>query len=46
MILLVTNHLVGVHSVERDDFVWSVGKDLEESVRRLFQLSALAVAAM
>jgi hypothetical protein len=32
--------------VEWDDFELSVGKDLEESVRRLFQLSVLAVAGM
>jgi hypothetical protein len=42
MLLLVTNQFVGVHSVEWDDFELSVGKDLEESVCRLFQLSVLA----
>jgi len=35
-LLLVTNQLLGVHSVEWDDFELGVGKDLEESVRRLF----------
>ena len=46
MLLLVTNQWVGVHSVKRDGFKLSVGKDLEESVRRPFQLSVLAVAGM
>ena len=32
-----------IGSVEWDDFELSVGKDLEESVRGLFQLSILAV---
>lgn len=36
MLLLVTYQLVGVHSVERDDFELSVGKDLEGSFRKLF----------
>jgi hypothetical protein len=44
MLLLVTNQFVGVHSVEWDNFELSVGKDLEESVCRLFELSVLAVA--
>lgn len=43
MLLLVTDQLVGVHSVEWDDFKLSVGEDLGEGVRRLFQLPVLAV---
>jgi hypothetical protein len=46
ILLLVTNQLVGLHIVEWGDFELSVGKNLEESVRRLFQLTILAVAGI
>jgi hypothetical protein len=39
-------YVTRIGSVEWDDFELSVCKDLEESVRGLFQLSILAVASM
>jgi hypothetical protein len=46
VLLFITNQLVDVRIVEWGDFESSVGKDLEESVRRLFQLTFLAVAGI
>jgi hypothetical protein len=46
VLLFITNQLVGVRIAEWGDFESSVGKDLEESIRRLFQLTILAVAGI